>query len=173
MTKCLVFWKKVAEFKEKNDFEGFRKWCGYKSYEQARRDWNAVDTFAIIAQKLGKDLCEVIRSDNLTENSLRPIIFHRQYVGKDATTPDPVQEKAIEILLPKIRDGIPITERDAQRALAEAKGEPEEGEPENLVECVLCHGRFRSIDGTTVFVCADDHADLLSLWVRERGKAIG
>jgi len=141
MTKCLVFWRKVAEFKEKDDFEGFRKWCGYKSYQQARRDWNAVDTFAIIAQKLGKELCEIISSETLTEDALAPIIHQRQDLpsgqfGKRETVPNAVQEKAIENLLPKIRDGIPITQRDAQRALAEAKGEPVAEEKE--VEKKLC-----------------------------------
>jgi len=123
----------VAEFRERNDFEGFRQWCEYKSYEQARRDWNAIDTFSIIAKKLNKDLCEVLSIEGITENALIPIIHSREAVStvrtenglfkEHITRPSQIQEKAIEVLLPKIQAGTSITQRDSLEALREAKGE--------------------------------------------------
>jgi len=137
MTKCLLFWRKVAEFKAKDDFEGFREWCDYKSYEQARMDWNAIDTFSILANKLGQDLCSVLQLQNCpSEGALRPIILQREYVSEHETVPAPIQEKAIEVLLPKIKAGAEITDRDSIKALAEAKGEPIK--EEKLEEKKLC-----------------------------------
>jgi len=122
MTKCVLFWKKVQEFKENDDFEGFREWCEYKSYEQARLDWNTIDTLFIIARKLERELCEVLSSYKLSENALFPIISERIYASKDETKPSPIQEKAIEILLPKIKSGERITQADSRKALDKARG---------------------------------------------------
>lgn len=137
ITKCLQFWKKVAEFKEKNDFDGFREWCGFKSYEQARRDWNAMDTFLLLARKLGKDVCEVVSSEKLNENALIPIIHLRKYIGKDETVIDPIQEKAIEILLPKILKGEVVTQSDSMRALKQVEGKKIEEEALKPKKCPL------------------------------------
>lgn len=125
MTKCGAFWRKVQQFKDNDDFEGFREWCGYKSYQQARRDWNAFDTLMIIAKKSGQELCEIFQKETLTEGALRPIIHQRQHIGKDETIPSPVQEKAINILLPKIKSGIKITEEDSKKAVSKAIGKKE------------------------------------------------
>jgi len=156
MTKCVLFWKKVQEFKGNDDFEGFREWCGYKSYEQARRDWNAFDTLLIVARKLGKDVCELVTSDNLTEKALQPIVHHRTYVGKHETIPSPIQERAIDYLLPKIKNGTKITEEDSKRAVSKALGEEMDSsrEPQTpridvdtgfKFECPICHKHYMLI----------------------------
>ena len=150
ITKCLLFWKKVAEFKERNDFDGFREWCGFKSYEQARRDWNALDTFGLIAEKLGKDVCEVVAMPNISENALLPIIHQREEIGtvrtetatgeafgKHLTKPSPIQEKAIEILLPKILKGEVVTQSDSMRALKQVEGKKIEEEALKPKKCPI------------------------------------
>lgn len=79
----------------------------------------------LIAKKVGSDVCEVVSSYKLSEEALKPIIHQRQYVGKDETIPSPIQEKAIDILLPKIKSGIKITEEDSKKAVSKAIGKKE------------------------------------------------
>lgn len=130
LTKCGAFWRKVQQFKENDDFKGFQEWCGYKSYEQARKDWNAFDTLLIIAKKVEAPVCEIVGKYKLSEDALEPIIHQRKDLptgqfGKRETIPSAVQEKAIDILLPKIKSGIKVTEEDSKRAVSKAIGKTE------------------------------------------------
>lgn len=127
MTKCPAFWRKVKEFKDKNDFDGFCQWCGSKSYTQLRRDWNTAETFGIIAEKSGKPFEEICSFAQLTENALTPIIQQRNDLpsgqkGARITVPNPIQEKAIELIMPKLLQGLPISRKDTEDALAVAQG---------------------------------------------------
>jgi len=148
MTKCGAFWRKVQQFKENDDFEGFRQWCGYKSYEQARKDWNAFDTLLIIAKKVAEPVCEVVRKYKLTEDALEPIVHQRQYVGKNETVPSSVQERAIDVLLPKIESGVKITEEDSRKAVSKVLGKetidwtkPPKPKPQKIDTgiCITCN----------------------------------
>jgi len=165
VVKCPAFWRKAWEFKCRGDFEGFMDWCEVKSYKQVRRDWNTLDTFQIIAEKLGKPISEVLKFENLSEGALLPIVEQRTYTGKHETAPSPLQERAIEILLPKIESGEKVTRADAVAALREASGKPAP-RPER-VRCEYCLGEFGPGEVKTLRLCAICSAEFL-VWMQER-----
>ena len=53
------------------------------------------------------------------------------------TAPDPVQEKAIDILMPRIEKGEIISESDARKAVMEAKGERVAEKVKEINKCAL------------------------------------
>jgi hypothetical protein len=85
---------------------------------------------------------------NISEGALLPIIHQREEVTsvrtesgifKDRITkPSPIQEKAIEILLPKIAKGERITQKDAKKAIRQVMSIGQE--PPTLPE-----GKFQTI----------------------------
>lgn len=128
MTKCSLFWKKVAQFKENDDFKGFCVWCreaeacegkscrDCKEYSQTHRDWKTIDVFKLIAKKTKQDVCGVFQMENISEGALRPIV--------DA--PNVIQEKAVDVLLPQIIAGERISQNDSKKAVEQAKGNKSE-----------------------------------------------
>ena len=113
MTKCEMYWKIIGEFKagtrfvefegkKLTGFEGFRHWCGGKSYAQLRNDWNTYETLELLGKKLGIQPCEVMGKLLLSESTLKSLVSMRKYVGKNATAPDEVQEQIINKLIPKL-----------------------------------------------------------------------
>jgi len=163
VVKCPAFWRKALEFKSRGDFKGFKEWCEAKSYIQVRRDWNTLDTFQIIAEKLGKPISEVFKFETLSEGALLPIIEQRKYIGKDKTVPHPIQEKAIEILLPKIKAGEIITKTDSIKAISEAMGKLPEVK---LIKCECCGEEFKSEEIKHLKLCGICSAEFL-VWFQE------
>jgi len=135
VTKCLAYWNKVRQFREKDDFAGFCSWCK-TDQKHLQEEWK------IVALMDRVQIC--------TEDKVK--------VAADAWRP--LIRKENELVLPKVlkmiesflKNGDVLTRQKTEEFILRASGALQTPTPPRpLVECELC------LSGTTNPVVVDGH----------------